>query len=635
MTGHGSDGAAGVAAQLIDALGAAWSTAQLYPTPTDQPIFQRSMEALGAAAYPAAFQIGPGVFMVGSDEIDGVRDGADRLAKRLFIHDIATMEMVGKPAPTELLTFFEILEAEEHELTAQGGPQAVLAGSGVTSIRLVDRFVAAGAGEEGQERSRHPELEELLAYGSNPQEFAQRLAAEYAGNSSGLLNRFIDWYGDIYTRVEPTDVGGREEVVRIFVESFFFLPADLQPALLGRFLTRRGEERYQVFLDQFAGHELAGFAEGLDLTSREMLMEYARVSTDAADGRPEELLALLQSADEVKSARRMVAERVGERLRDTSSVDASGELFSSLKAQIPNAESDVDVGMFVMRDLLMVEEREPRFRRVLRIWGGRVALAVRNGDLARANRWMRAVLDEPPYPEEYQPTVEQAMLQMASADVLESLVAAMQDEETTALGMELLGAWGSSATERLVERLADEEDAGRRRVLIELLSVMGQQAPGPLLPYLDDQRWFVVRNLATVLGRTGRREAVPRLRRHLRHRDHRVRIEVLRALIPLLGADALPPVLAAMKDEHERVRRAALALLRASEDDRADALMTEALDDMEISLDERCRLVEVLGDRRSPVGIGRLEELAKKKIAFGAQARQLRAAARSALGRSR
>jgi HEAT repeat protein len=147
---------------------------------------------------------------------------------------------------------------------------------------------------------------------------------------------------------------------------------------------------------------------------------------------------------------------------------------------------------------------------------------------------------------------------------------------------------------------------------------------------LTDSRWYVVRNLAIALGRTGRSQAAPPLKTLLGHEDHRVRIEALRALVPLIRADSVEILLEALRDSHERVRQAALALLRSSDDPAVEAGLVAALDVPELATPEKIRLVEILAARESETAHAVLEGLATK-VALRSSSREIRDAAKAAL----
>ena len=108
---------------LVDALGAALATYQLYPAPENQPVYQRAVETLSMVDHlPFTFDIGPGVFLVAGSPVPSEREGADRLAKLLFVHDIGSLRIVAPVSASDMTHLFEIVNVDAFEcLEAEGG----------------------------------------------------------------------------------------------------------------------------------------------------------------------------------------------------------------------------------------------------------------------------------------------------------------------------------------------------------------------------------------------------------------------------------------------------------------------------------------------------------------------------------
>ncbi|MDH3730814.1 MAG: HEAT repeat domain-containing protein, partial [Acidimicrobiia bacterium] len=391
----------------------------------------------------------------------------------------------------------------------------------------------------------------------------------------------------------------------------------------------RTKPSFQILLDQFSGHELAEIAGSLSEESRGELHDYARASMD--DGRPEELLGMLQSAGEVDEARRAVAGRVAELLNENSAEVGRGATFARLRAELAAVPPASGMGRRVLRDLLSIEERDSRFRRLLRIWTGKVARGIHEDDLDEAEAWLDAALGHPTYPEDRQGQVDDAVEAMATDDLITALVGHFEEGVFPPIAMRLIEAWGPRVTRRLVEQLADEEDPARRRALIDVLATISSGDASRLLAHLTDSRWYLVRNLAIALGKTGRQEVAPRLRNLAHtHSDHRVRVEALRSLMPVSAGQGLAAAIKALRDDHKRVRQAALALLAAADGDKVDAALIEALKSKEVAAAVKLRVIEVLGTRDTPAAMSALQSLAHKKALVGS-GRSLRLAAQEAL----
>ena len=205
-----------------------------------------------------------------------------------------------------------------------------------------------------------------------------------------------------------------------------------------------------------------------------------------------------------------------------------------------------EAGISVLRDLLRIETRRPRFHRLLRVWVGKLTAAVRAGDLARAEAWMRGLVIAPTYPAEFADLVAEALDEVSDPLVLNELVVHLAAAETPGTGAGLVAAWGERLARYLVQGMAVDEPPVNRRFLVEFLAWVGRDDVRLLAAFVADPRWFVVRNVAIALGRTGRPQAVLPLESLLDHPDHRVRVETLRGLFALKRGEAVAPLVAAL-----------------------------------------------------------------------------------------
>jgi len=304
-------------------------------------------------------------------------------------------------------------------------------------------------------------------------------------------------------------------------------------------------------------------------------------------------------------------------------------LVQRLAAQFADTGSP-DAGVAVLRDLLRIETRRPRFHRLLRVWVGKLTAAVRAGDLSRAEAWMRGLVVSPTYPQEFADMVEEALDEVSEPTVLDDLVVRLASAEPPGTGAGLVAAWGERLARYLVQGMVVDEPPVNRRYLVEFLAWVGRDDVRLLAAFVADPRWFVVRNVAIALGRTGRPQAVPPLESLLDHPDHRVRAEALRGLFVLKRGEAVPALVAAVSDPEPRVRHVAVSLLRASPSREVVGSLVELLETRPPVAAEARRLVEVIAERADPGVPAALGRLAGRRRALGA-ARVVRDAARRAL----
>ncbi|MFQ5948512.1 MAG: HEAT repeat domain-containing protein, partial [Acidimicrobiia bacterium] len=313
---------------------------------------------------------------------------------------------------------------------------------------------------------------------------------------------------------------------------------------------------------------------------------------------------------------------------------AEADYFDLLAEQVPDPDAYLGTGVEVMRELLRIENRLPRFRRLLRIWSGKIVQSIRARDFKAAGAWLRAVTDEPTYSQEFREEVERAVDHLAEPGLLREMAVSLVEAERLEAAASLLSAWGPRLAAYLVALLAEEDSAAHRSLIVDALALVGRTDTRVLTGYLNDPRWYVVRNLAIAIGRTGRSQAVPALQAVLSHPDHRVRVEALRALVPLVGSEAIPILIGAFDDPDLKVRQTAISLLRASGSPQVVAGLVGVVEQKKLAAAEMRQLVDVIADHGGPEASAALSRLASRRFVFGG-ARAARDAAREALQRVR
>ena len=194
---------------------------------------------------------------------------------------------------------------------------------------------------------------------------------------------------------------------------------------------------------------------------------------------------------------------------------------------------------------------------------------------------------------------------------------------------------GDAGAEALIERIAAGTHQRDRRMYVQALSRMEPGVPS-LLRMLDDERWFVVRNAADLLGELQVSEAEQPLNALLQHGDERVRKSATSALMRMGTPKALEMIQRALTDPVPQTRIHAAAALAARKDVRTSA--PHLLRSLEIEKDEEVQtaFLMALGRFATPEAVQRLiSAAAPKKGLFDRKTSGHRIAAVSALGEAR
>jgi HEAT repeat protein len=179
----------------------------------------------------------------------------------------------------------------------------------------------------------------------------------------------------------------------------------------------------------------------------------------------------------------------------------------------------------------------------------------------------------------------------------------------------------------IIQRISLAEGVFERKLLAAALVRLGQVAVAPVAAMMKDQRWYVVRNMVTILGELRAPEAVIPLRSAVRHSDQRVRKEAIRALMRIGGEPAEATLMTLLEEPDDgivkhailslglmRSRQAVPVLIRMLE--RRDLLLKTLAMKKELAMalgrigDRRATptLVKILGTRGWPV-LGKWQDL--------------------------
>lgn len=263
---------------------------------------------------------------------------------------------------------------------------------------------------------------------------------------------------------------------------------------------------------------------------------------------------------------------------------------------------------------------------------GESATAVRPGNPAEPERILQMCLEASAVGPPLRHAVDQLIAEAQVAELLDLLVQAPANPASDAvwdllamperlalvirqpdLRSERIGPLierlGSDAAPLLLDALSESDDRSTRRAAFDLLTRMG----APVLPLvderLDDDRWFVLRNLLAVHNELGTAPEGAAEQRLLHHTDPRVRREAVK--IGLRAPDHRSDVLrAALGDPDERVLQYGLVAALDGVPINAVPLVLARARDEEIKESIRVMAIRVLGRLGQPIALRTLVELA-------------------------
>lgn len=168
---------------------------------------------------------------------------------------------------------------------------------------------------------------------------------------------------------------------------------------------------------------------------------------------------------------------------------------------------------------------------------------------------------------------------------------------------------GADGTEVLLNLLVNSEEMNERRHYFSALKEM-TEGTKLLVNMLSHDQWYVVRNVADLIGELKEERAVHSLAKHIYHEDERVRRSVAGALAKIGGAGAVEPLRRALRDASAAVR------LQAAQDldgrrNRGMAMSLAVAADEETRPDVRREMYLALGRIASPEAIQALAKAAE------------------------
>jgi len=188
-------------------------------------------------------------------------------------------------------------------------------------------------------------------------------------------------------------------------------------------------------------------------------------------------------------------------------------------------------GRAILVELLFSEKRDPDFLDLLAAMEETIPRLIDERDFELLDRVLSSFLHAS---ESGTPTRKAAANEaLGRVDFLRIVDAVLSEPgalEGKSGGEALLTRHGALAADALLRKLRDEEEPGRRKILLALIVRLGEKAVPSILSRIEGQRWFFLRNLCFLLGEIGTPAGIPHLVGLLSAREAKVRREAVQAL---------------------------------------------------------------------------------------------------------
>lgn len=201
----------------------------------------------------------------------------------------------------------------------------------------------------------------------------------------------------------------------------------------------------------------------------------------------------------------------------------------------------------------------------------------------------------------------------------------------------VIKAGGTTAITAAVELMGRSNNIKTRKTLATVLGGLGGAAVPVLMELMYDSRWFIIRNICTILGAIASHEALAALAKCLHHPDHRVRKEAIRSLAQLGGHEAEASILGILRGTDSALYPQAIASLGGMKSRRSLAELMKIvfsrdlfLKSLQLKIDALAAIA-LIGDRQvTPHLVTLLEE---RYLLAAARGKLLKGAIAACLGK--
>lgn len=620
-------------------------------------------------------------------------------ANDLYLRRLCDVRFHAGTSARDVVAFLSALRLTPEELAETGGFEGRLWQQGVSTITVTETqvaVIAAGDVEGPAEELSREAVDELVSAAYSGARSEQLTLIKLAGDSSAIARYLMQTYASASGFANVKLMAERlSEIAEVVAEAAEDQRERAMSSLADAFGHFDPEVRRRLLVDELlpearTNEAIAEVVQriGVDNLCGMLVdqMDESRVSQEGI-GRALRTLALLSRSDREAIARSAAAAmqkegvsasfaeaviesvaphhlRVsdGASARDASNPAAQivrliglapqshrtreGEAeFAELAEEARRGITDGDV-IEALVTLVGLDPRDAQFAGVMSLIEDSLDVLIERGEIdvaADVADILKQAAEDERFSEGQRQRLVRAVALFTKPSDIRMLAEAMRlyDRDTAEYqaARHLLDGLGSLAIEPLLEELAREPDMAARKSLVELLSEIAPNHIEELGSRTVDPRWYVVRNIISILGTTHAAASLPYIERALHHSEARVRREAIRALSSVPDTKAHMLLVAALSDDNaQNVQLAARYLGIAGIEAAIPSLEAVARGEGRGNRDSgpRVEAIEALGRMGARSSLPSLEAIAgRRSLVSGARAKELRAAAHAAIDRIR
>jgi HEAT repeat protein len=208
---------------------------------------------------------------------------------------------------------------------------------------------------------------------------------------------------------------------------------------------------------------------------------------------------------------------------------------------------------------------------------------------------------------------------LATPEMIRALIESLHSAppEKARILQRLTEALGSGARRNLLIALSEESNRSRRRRLFDFIMSLGPVIAPEATSFLNDSRWYVLRNMIVMLRSVNDRTSLPELRKLATHRDLRVRMEAIKSLFTLDDGVPIELLENVLHDPDPKVAETAVALVGSAKIKEGIGPLLRILNGNDIFGSQRSlriKAIRALGELGEPQALSQLDRFFRDSL---------------------
>ncbi|MCJ7483213.1 MAG: HEAT repeat domain-containing protein, partial [Thermodesulfovibrionales bacterium] len=224
-----------------------------------------------------------------------------------------------------------------------------------------------------------------------------------------------------------------------------------------------------------------------------------------------------------------------------------------------DSSSKIEKLVSILFELVYQSEKQTDVDATFQFLKNATQFCMRHGDIALVNQIMKRtkdIMEEPSIKESGKNYLMMLSQYLGHEEITgylaETLDSSMEIDANDY--EEFVGFLAKNAIQPLIKYLAELKTIRARKHVIDALIILGRKDIQMIAKGLDDQRWYLVRNIIYILRKIADKRSTEYLLRTVRHNDIRVRKEGIKALGELGGRDVIQTLRECLDDPDAEVR---------------------------------------------------------------------------------